>query len=88
MANQYANATISEQVRIHGEMLARLTALVEQDHEDLKELKQSVAIIAKADAARETRELTQAGFKAKIREVIVPLLAALIGVLASHFLLH
>lgn len=79
---------LREQVRMHGEMLAKLTTIVDQDHEDLHELKVSTAVIAKAVEAREAREQVKTDIRLKIREVAVPLTCSIIGILAGHFLPH
>lgn len=86
MANQYQSSALVEQVRLHGEMLAKLTAIVDQDHEDLEELKRDTAVIAKVVAARETRETVKADIKSKIISIGIPLAASLVGVLAGHFI--
>lgn len=85
MPNQYThNASLTEQVRIHGEMLARLTVLVEEDHKDLGALSDAVGIIAKAMAAEETRE----AFKVRLIALIVPVLTSVGGILIGHFLMR
>lgn len=86
MANQYANASLTEQVRVQGEMLARLTAIVEQDHTDLVDLKKSTGIIAKAVARQEERETFTTNLKSRILNVVVPFAAVIIGALADHFI--
>lgn len=84
MANpSVSNAILQEQVRVHGEMLARLTVLVEEDHKDLGELKDSVVVIAKAVAAEETRD----AFKARLINIVLPILTTLGGVIIGHFLM-
>lgn len=87
------NNTLAAQVQQHGEMLVRLTMLVEQDRNDLNELTHAVEIIAKAvahdEAVKETkatlRERAEAT-RAKILMIVVPLAAALVGGLAGHIL--
>lgn len=86
MPNQYQSSALVEQVRLHGEMLAKLTAIVDQDHEDLEELKRDTAVIAKVVAARETRETVKSDIKSKIIAVGIPLAASILGVLAGHFI--
>lgn len=82
MANQNSNATISELVRQHGETLARITTIVEQDHEDLEALKKSTEIIAKAVARQEGQD----AFWTRFWNFAIPITAALVGALAGHFI--
>lgn len=77
---------LAEQVRVQGEMLARLTVIVEEDHKDLDELKHSTEIIAKAVAAQEARETVKADIKSKILYVGLPFATTIVGALAGHFI--
>jgi hypothetical protein len=77
---------LAEQVRVQGEMLARLTVIVEEDHKDLDELKHSTEIIARAVAAQETRDTVKADIKSKVLYIGVPLSCTLVGVLAGHLI--
>lgn len=78
--------TLTEQVRNHGELLAKLTVLVEEDHKDLDELKKSTEIIAKAVQERETREQMKSDAKARLLMFGVPVATTVAGVIAGHFI--
>ena len=91
MATAQNNGTLAAQVAAHGELLARLTVIVEQDHEDLRDIKGAVKIIAEAVAREETLKEAQAtlrtraeAVRSKILNVIVPLACAVTGGLIGH----
>lgn len=71
-----------EQIRVQGEMLARLTAIVEQDHEDLHELRDSTKIIAEAEARREARDEV----RAKVLMIGLPFATTAVGALIGHLI--
>jgi len=85
MPNQQ-QMTLTEQVRLHGELLARLATLVEEDRKDLEELKKSTELLAKVVAERETKESLHADIRARILTIGVPLVTSAGGVLLGHFL--
>lgn len=84
MANQYSNNSLGELVRVQGEQLARLTVIVDRHDDDLHEQKESIDLIAKAVARRETRD----EFWTKILIFGLPIATTLVGAFASHFLFH
>lgn len=77
---------LAEQLRVQGEMLARLTVIVEEDHKDLDELKKSTELLAKVVAARETTETFKANIKSRLFNFGVPLAASIVGGLVGHFI--
>lgn len=81
MANQFSNATITDQVRQHGEQLAKLTVLVERHDDDINDIKESTSLVATAV----DRLVTRDEFRSRFLNIVIPLLASGMGALIGHF---
>ncbi len=81
-ASSAQNSIMATQVREHGEILARLVYIVEEDHKDLDELKKAVEIIAKSVARQEEKDVR----RARMIDTAKILAAALISGVAGHFI--
>ena len=82
MANQYQNATLTEKVMQHGEMLVRLTTIVDRHDKKLDEQDESIDVIAKAVARQQMRS----EFWDKFVKIVLPIATTIAGVIAGHFI--
>lgn len=82
MPNQNSNATITDLLRQHGEVLVKLTTLTDSHEKRLEKQEEALDVIAKAVARREVRD----EFWEKFFKIVLPFLTTIAGVLAGHFI--